>query len=288
MNGEDPVAGSSPQYGRALPITETTTVKAIAVKGDDQSAVASATFTQIPSYSSFTAMSSLASNDIFAYTGKAFIIAKPTDKYVYLYNPDERDFALIYDQYGEKSVAAEVGKYITPGWTGKVSIFKNLFELVPDNALTMTDDPAQPVNYPAIVLGNAVMNQVITLKDVTYYAVDGKNISITVNNEDKDISEAQGVYGYNQFGIEIPTFVEGKTYQIVGAIGQFGDKVQFWPIEIKEQVEETPEPDPEFYIVGTMTNWQIDPNYKMTLNEKAGEGIKEFSVTMTLAAGDEF
>ncbi len=291
MNGQDPVAGSSPQYGRALPITETTTVKAIAVKGDDQSAVASATFTQIPSYSSFASMSSLANNDLFAYTGSAFVLANvakagSNTKYVYIY--DGNDFALIYDQTGEKSVAAEKGKYITPGWTGKVSIFNKLRQLVPDNAIVVNDDPAQPVNYPAIVLGNAVMNQVITLKDVTYFSVDDKNISITVNNEDKDISEAQGVFGYNQFGIEIPEFVEGKTYQIVGAIGQYKDKVQFWPIEIKEQVEETPEPDPEFYIVGTMTNWQIDPNYKMTLNEKAGEGIKELSVTMTLAAGDEF
>ncbi len=289
MNGADPVAGSSPQYGRALPITETTTVKAIAVKGDDQSAVASATFTQIPSYSSFTAMNSLANNDIFAYTGKAWVIAKPTNQYVYLYNPDERDFALIYDQTGEKSVAAEKGKYITPGWTGKVSIYNQLRQLVPDNDIVVNDDPAQPVNYPAISLGNAVMNQVITLKDVTSYAVDGKNISITVNNEDKDISEAQGVYGYNKFGIEIPTFEEGKTYQIVGAIGQFNEKVQFWPIEIKEQVEPTPEPELSFYVVGSMTEWQIDEANKMTLNEELEKnGIKEFSLDMTLAADAEF
>jgi len=241
MNGEDPVVGSSPQYGRALPIAETTTVKAIAVKGNDKSAIASATFTQIPSYSSFTAMSELANNAIFGYTGKAFIVAKPTDKYVYLYNPDEQDFALIYDNSGAKTTAAEVGKYITPGWTGKVNIYRNLFELVPDNDIVVNDDPAQPVSYPAIALGNAVMNQVFTLKDVTNFAVDSKNITIKANGDDKDISEAQGVYGYNQFNIEIPTFEEGKTYQMVGAIGQYNDKVQFWPIEITEQVEETPD-----------------------------------------------
>ena len=201
-NGQDPDPASSPIYGRALPISETMTVKAIAVKGDDKSAVASATFTQIPSYSTFASMSALASNDIFAYTGQAMILAKPTAKYVYLY--DGNDFSLIYDNSGEKTAAAEAGKYITPGWTGKVSIYNQLFELVPDNAIVVNDDPAQPVNYPAIALGTAKMNQVFTLKDVTYFTADGKNISITVNNEDKDISEAQGVYGYNQFGITIP------------------------------------------------------------------------------------
>ena len=289
MNGADPVAGSSPQYGRALPITETTTVKAIAVKGDDQSAVASATFTRIPSYSSFTAMSSLANNDLFAYTGKAWVVAKPTDKYVYLYNPDERDFALIYDQTGEKSVAAEVGKYITPGWTGKVSIYRNLFELVPDNALTVTDDPAQPVNYPEVAIGNAVTNQVITLKNITSYSVDGKNISVYLNGEDKELLEASGVKTYNQFSIEIAEAEAGKTYEIIGAIGRNNDQIQFWPIEIKEQVAETPEPEPSFYIVGSMTDWMIDPNYKMTLNEALVEqGIKEFSLTTTLTADTEF
>ena len=287
MNGADPVAGSSPQYGRALPISETLTLKAIAVKDDAVSAVASATFTKIESYSTIAALNALENNTPFNFTGQAIVVAKPTAKYVYIH--DASGNSLIYDNYGDNTIAAEVGKYITPGWTGKVSIYKNLFELVPDNALTVTDDPAQPVNYPAIVLGNAVMNQIITLKDVTSYAVDGKNISITVNNEDKDISSAQGVYGYNQFGIEIPEFVEGKTYQIVGAIGQYGDKKQFWPIEITEQVEPTPEPELSFYVVGSMTDWKIDEANKMTLNEELEKkGIKEFSLDMTLSADAEF
>jgi hypothetical protein len=287
MNGEDPVAGSSPEYGRALPITETTIVKAIAVKGNDQSAVASATFTQIPSYSSFASMSELASNAIFAYTGQAMIMAKPTAKYVYLY--DGNDFSLIYDNSGEKTDAAEIGKYITPNWTGKVNIYNKLFELVPDNAIVVNDDPAQPVSYPAVAIGNAKMNQVITLKDVTSYSVSGKNISVYINGEDKELNEASGFKTYNQFGITIPEFEEGKTYQIVGAIGQYGDQKQFLPIEITEQVEETPEPDPSFYIVGSMTNWAIDANYQMTLNEELEQqGTKEFSVTMTLSANDEF
>ena len=281
-NGNDP-SGSATRYERTLRVTQNTTVRAVAFKDGAKSAEATATFTQIQSYSSFASMSGLESDTPFNYTGSAFILAKPTAKYVYIY--DGSNFSLIYDATGEKTAAAEVGKYITPGWMGKVSIYKKLFELVPDEAIVVNSDPVQLVNYPAIALGSAVQNQVFTLKDVTYFSVDGKDISITVNNEDKDISEAQGVYGYNQFEIEIPTFEAGKTYEIVGAIGQYNDKVQFWPISIQEKSEPTPTPEISFYVTGTMCEWGIVEANKMELNEElVGKGTKEFSLTLPLVA----
>ena len=286
MNGADPVPGSSPQYGRALPITETTTVKAIAVKGDDKSKVASATFTKIPSYENFASMSGLENNTVFGYTGSAFIIAKPNSKYVYVY--DGSNFALIFDNGGEKTTAAEVGKYITPGWMGKVSIYNKLFELVPDEAIVVNSDPAQPVNYPEVALGGAQVNQVIKVKNVTSYSLTGKNLKVYIGGEDKDIEEAYGKAGYNQFGIEIAAAEEGKTYEIVGAIGQYNDNLQFWPISIQEEKEPGPEPEIGFYVTGTMAEWGIVEANKMTLNEVLVEkGIKEFSLTMSLVANAE-
>lgn len=288
MNGADPVAGSSPQYGRALPISETLTLKAIAVKDDAVSAVASATFTKIESYSTIAALNALENNTPFNFTGQAIVVAKPTAKYVYIH--DASGNSLIYDNYGDNTIAAEVGKYITPGWTGKVSIYKNLFELVPDNALTVTDDHAQPINYPEGTFSDATVNSVITLKKVDSYSVDGKSITIHLQGDDKNIDEAYHAAGYNQFGIEIPAAVEGKLYDIVGAVGKYNDNLQFWPIEIKEHAEEpTPEPELSFYVVGSMTDWKIDEANKMTLNEELEKnGIKEFSLDMTLAADAEF
>jgi hypothetical protein len=286
IDGSDPKSETATKFERTLLVTQTTTVRAVAKMNDTFSNETTATFTQIPSYSTFTSMSSLANNDIFAYTGKAFIIAKPTDRYVYVYNPDERDFAMIYDASGSKTAAAEIGKYITPGWTGKVSIYRNLFELVSDDAIVVNDDPVQPVNYPAIALGTAVMNQVFTLKDITSFSVDDKkNITIIANGDDKDISEAQGVYGYNQFGIDIPECVEGKTYQMVGAIGQYNDKPQFWPIEITEQVEETPESFAVTFDDGEVdaANWQADPaeqqeGQTVTLTYKGKKKVKSITI----------
>ena len=42
----------------------------------------------------------------------------------------------------------------------------------------------------------------------------------------------------------------------------------------------------EYYIKGTMNGWQLDENYKMTLNEAADD--VEYMIDMTLAIGDEF
>ena len=288
MNGEDPNSTNSPMYGRPLPISETLTLKAIAVKGEVKSAVASATFTKIESYATLAALNALADKTPFAFTGEAFVVAKPTAKYVYIH--DNSGNSLIYDGSGEKTAAAEVGKYITANWTGKVSIFNKLFELVPDQAITVKDEPAQPVFYPETPFSEEAVNSVITLKKVDSYSVSGKNITIHVQGDDKNIDEAYGTKGYNQFGITIAAAEGGKLYDIIGAVGKYNDQLQFWPIEIKEHAEDVPEPDPDFYVVGSMSDWKIAEANKMTMQEivENEQHIKEFTLNMTLAAGAEF
>ncbi|UKK54058.1 chitobiase/beta-hexosaminidase C-terminal domain-containing protein [Prevotella sp. E2-28] len=235
LDGSEPTAQSTQYAGTAFEITGTTTVKAIAIKGDDKSSVASATFTAIPSFATIAAMSALANNAVFAFTGEALIVAKPTAKHVFI--KDETGSALVYDNSGELTEAAAVGKTIAANWTGKVSIYKNLFELVPDKAIAVKDGDAVSVTYPEVTVADLTaenVNKVVTLKGITSYTVDGKNIAIKIGETD--------VVGYNQFGLEIAAAEEGKTYQMVGAISRYNDNIQFQPIEIKEQVEETPKP----------------------------------------------
>ncbi len=292
IDGSEPANGNEPstsatKYERTLLVTENNTVvRAVAFKDGAKSKEATATFTQIQSYSKLAAMSGLATNTPFVFTGPLMVTAKPTDKYVYVY--DGTSFGLIYDGTGTKTAAAEKGKYITAGWTGTVSIYNKLFELVPDQAITVNADPAQPFNYLEEPISEANIHKVITLKNVTSFSANGKNLSIIIDNE-KDIQEACGAKGYNQFGIEIPEAEEGKTYEIIGAIGRYNDNLQFWPITIQEPGEPQPEPVIGFYVAGSMNNWSVNENYKMTMNEKLVEqGIKEFSLTTTLKAGNEF
>ncbi|UKK47968.1 hypothetical protein L6475_12270 [Prevotella sp. E9-3] len=193
------------------------------------------------------AATALENNKEFIFTGEALVVAKPTAKYVYV--KDATGSSLIYDTTGEKTTAAEVGKTIAANWTGKVSIYKNLFELVPDNALVMKDGDAAEVTYPEVTAADITaehINEVVTLKGITGYTVDGNNLTINIGETE--------IVGYNQFGLEIAAAEEGKTYEMVGAISCYNSNIQFQPIEIKEEAGiEVPE------IVNAGFNPEADP-----------------------------
>ena len=64
------------------------------------------------------------------------------------------------------------------------------------------------------------------------------------------------------------------------------------PIVVTEiaVVAAEPEPEANYYIVGSMTDWQVvaEDTYKLTLNENAGEGVTEYMKTIDLEADAEF
>ena len=232
VDGTTPTTEST-KYTDAFAITETTTVKAIAVKGGVTSSEATATFTLIPGYSSISAVTALTSNDVFVFTGEALIVAKPTANHVYI--QDETGSALLYDSTGEKTAAAEVGKTMAANWSGKVSIYKKLFELVPDQAIAVKDGDAATVTYPEATAEDITLenvNKVVLLKGITSYSVDGKNLTITIGENE--------IAGYNQFGLEIAAAEDGKTYEMVGSISRYNDNAQFQPMSIKEAEEPAP------------------------------------------------
>ena len=233
-DGNDPTA-SSPEYTTAFSITETTTVKAIAIKGETSSTVASKTFTAVPAVDNIAALNALENGSVFAFTGEPLVVYV-SGKYAYI--KDETGSSLIYSGDVSKLANLAVGKKVAANWTGKVSVYKNLFEAVPDAELAVTEAAAVAVTYPEAAVTDVVatnMNQVVVLKGVTYTAPEegSKNFTITKG-------EAQ-LKGYNQFGIEIAAPAEGATYNITGVISVYNDDVQFQPISISEVVV-VPEP----------------------------------------------
>ena len=253
-DGTDPTTTST-EYTSAFTITETTTVKAIAAKDDALSEIVSKKFTAVPAVATLAAANALDNNTAFVYTGKLLVIAKPTDKYVYV--EDDNTSGLIFDNSGEKTTNLSVGATIAPDWKGHVSVYKQLVELVPDQNLAVTDDPLTEVIYETVGLDFVKLenvNQVVKLEGVTYTKGEGKNLSITEEGNDMVVP------GYNQFGLEIADAAEGKTYDIVGAVGRFNDNVQFQPITIEEHVA-TP-----LYILGNMNGWNLAAMTEMTFN----------------------
>ena len=75
------------------------------------------------------------------------------------------------------------------------------------------------------------VNKVVTLKGVTYTLGEGKNF--TINKGDDSVA------GYNQFNLTLAAAEDGKTYDIVGAIGRYNDNIQFQPINIAESSSAT-------------------------------------------------
>ena len=266
-NGSEPTAAST-KYTEPFVLKATATVKAIAIKGDSQSEIASKDFI-CSTAPDLAALNVLPDKTAFTFTGEVLVVAKPTAKYVYV--RDAKGSSLIYDAKGEKTAAAEVGKTIAANWTGQVSIFKELFEAVPDDNLVMKDGDPVEVSYETVGLGDVKaenVNKVVTLKGVNY-TIDGKNMTITKG-------DAVAV-GYNQFGLGIAAPEEGKTYNMIGAIGRYNDNIQFQPISIEEvvppvDIEISPESGAD--IAAALT--------------AAAEGKNVGNITINLAEGGEY
>ena len=256
-DGTDPTDEST-KYTMAFELTASATVKAIAydVTGAN-SDVASKEFVATPTVTTVAELNALADKTEFAFTGEALVVAKPTAKYVYI--KDETGSSLVFDKNNVGTDNAVVGKTLAANWTGKVSIFKNLFEAVPDAALSVKDGDPVEVTYPEAQLSDIKaenVNQVVELKGVTYaYTSDNKKLTISIGQENTEA-------GYNQFGLEIAAAEEGKSYNIVGAIGRYNDNIQFWPISIEEaQTEPAP-----LYVIGDMNGWSRTAMIEMEFN----------------------
>ena len=216
-DGTDPTT-SSTAYSSSFTIDETTTVKAIAVKGSDKSSVASMTFTKINSVATIDELNALGNGMEFVFTGQADVV------YVngsYVYIQDETGSSLIY----KSGTGMEKGNVIASGWEGKVSIYHNLFEVIPSTTLENagTGEITYPTLFP-IDMAVANMNKVGILKGVNYSTPSGKNFTITTGD--------QTIVGYNQFNIEISEPEADVIYDIEGVISVRDDNVQFQPISI--------------------------------------------------------
>ena len=196
-------------------------------------------------------LNALENGTAFTYTSDALVVYLNG---AYAYIKDDTGSSLIYDSSKTKFANLGIGSRITANWKGKVSIYKNLFEAVPDDVLPTAGTSAVLVTYPDAAITDVVaanMNQVVVLKGVTYTAPEGKNFTISQGGVE--------VKGYNTFNLEIAAPEEGKTYNITGVISVYKENAQFLPIAIEEVAGEDPGIDPSATIyevpVSKFTPW---------------------------------
>lgn len=273
----EPTAEST-LYTAPFEITATTTVKAIAIKGEDKSAVVTKEFVANPVVTTVAELNALEENTAFRFDGEALVVAqlakpgKNDTQNNYVYIQDATGASLIYDAGATKTADIQKGKTINGGWTGKIAFYSGLFEAVPDAALTVKEGDAVEVTYETAELADVKadnVNKVVTLKGVTYTEPDAKNNFTIAKGEET-------VAGYNQFGIEIAAPVAGKTYDIVGVIGIFNTNIQFQPITITrvaETIAATVEPT-EGDIAAAVTA-------KKAEIEAAGDKVGDITINLT-------
>jgi hypothetical protein len=196
-------------------------------------------------------LNALENGTAFTYTSDVLVVYLNG---AYAYIKDDTGSSLIYDSSKTKFANLGTGSRITANWTGKVSIYNNLFEAVPDDVLPTAGTSAVLVTYPDAAITDVVaanMNQVVVLKGVTYTAPEGKNFTISQGGVE--------VKGYNTFNLEIAAPEEGKTYNITGVISVYKENAQFLPIAIEEVAGEDPGIDPSATIyevpVSKFTPW---------------------------------
>ena len=213
LNGDTPSSGST-LYEAPFELTESATVKAIAIKGDIVSSVASKSFEKLSEIASATAFYSYEGTSAFVFTGNLVAIAQTGN---YLYAQDDAKGVLIF---GTIDKTYEMGDNIPAGFHAKKGAYHGAPQMT--NATGMQDATEQTTIEPIeltvaqITLDNYA--RYVVIKNVKYE--DGNYV---VGNETLTI--------FDRFNVEF-TPEEGKTYDIIGVSGWF-DGPQLMPLEFK-------------------------------------------------------
>ncbi|MCM1452792.1 MAG: chitobiase/beta-hexosaminidase C-terminal domain-containing protein [Clostridium sp.] len=144
-NGDEPTNAST-LYDGAITLTETTTIKAVAYKGADKSAMSVATYTILSVYNSIESLMTLGDNAKFFYDGDLTVVyVNGASNYVY----DGTNYLLVY-LFNSGWNAKDVLK---GEWTGSVDIYNGLFEVKPSTTPTV-DGTAELPAPMEITAGN--------------------------------------------------------------------------------------------------------------------------------------
>lgn len=163
-DGTEPTA-SSTAYTAAVVINETTTLKAVAVKGEDSSAVATATYTVIPA-STLAEVIAMAKGDTFK-MGDKLTVTYVNGAYNYVVDAAGTTFGLVY-QY---DLGLNAGDVIAAGWLGTVDIYSGLVEMKPSDALATdgtVEVPACAEVATTAALEALPVNSIAVIKNVTF------------------------------------------------------------------------------------------------------------------------
>ena len=250
LNGTTPTSAST-KYNAAFTITETKTVKAIAIKDSESSDVISRTFTKLTPQTISDIMPSTTTE------GAEFLLNDVTVTYVNgnnVYVKDASGYMLIYS-----SISGASNGKVLQGLQGKAKLFNGLPEIsTVTKAPTVNEgtavDPEDLTAYPT----DADLNMYVTLEEVTFAAA--ATLSGSVTNV-TGIFDGQDLVFRNAFKLSGVSLATETNYRVVGVVQKYvtnqATTYQVYPISFEEMVEEGAPEAPTFSpVAGTYTEVQ--------------------------------
>ena len=253
-NGDDPKAQGTTlnTYTAPFTVSQSTTVKAIAVSGTDTSAVSTATYTfpiEVADIAAFLAAANIEnSTSSTSYTGTTEY--KITGPLTVTYQ--NGSFLYVQDNSGSLAIYGETTSTLNNGdvLTGVYGTYRNYYNLPRlDNPILPTATVGTEVN-PTIISIMPTLPQAseyVKLEGVTFtsdpaYSTSSiKNGTISFDNSELTIRDNF------RLGVEINT---ARTYTIVGLVVPYNSSIQVFPISITEIIPA----DPSLFIDGIEDN----------------------------------
>ena len=209
-------------YQETITISETATLKAIAVKEGETSGVNEATYTikTVPEVADITAFlatntTEAAKTDIYRITCPVTVIYQ-YDRYLYI-----TDGTKSLQVYGSLNNTYTNGD-VLEGICGSVGYYNGTYQMTP--VVTSFGD-ATP--------GTAVQPATVSIEDITNDMVsDYIRITKVTVEQDKTFSDATGtIDAYKRFDVELPA-VGADTYTVEGFVSNYKGTLQIFPTKI--------------------------------------------------------
>ena len=209
-------------YTAPFTVTEdSTVVKAYAELEGVQSAVVTAKYYKRAEVSTLAEANALQDYKDFVFYGNVVVVYQNGG---YLYVKDNTAYGLIF---GYEVGEFQEGATLDEEWTAQYHLFrKHINEYQYPADLVATDAALVeivPTEYAEAAIDSTKINERVLVKGLTLTA-----------GEEKYLYTADGMAIYNQFGIEYPTELEGKTFDVEGMVSYYNNAVQIMPIAITE------------------------------------------------------
>ncbi len=212
------------EYNAPITLTETATVKAYAELEGETSDVVEATYTKRAEVATLADANALPNKTDFVFYGNVVTVYQYGSN---LWVKDDSGYGLIYGSQVPKNIPD--GSTLKEEWDAQYYFFRGAINeyQYPNNVVVDEEEPLVeivPNEYTSDQITTEKINERVILKGLTLLA----------GPENYLYNSTDSLTIYNQFGITLPTELEGKTYDVEGMVSYYNNKVQIMPITITE------------------------------------------------------